>query len=52
MWPWFQSGWIMILPLAMMALCIPVCAFMRRHMFSNCRTCCGGKHNESDAEKK
>ncbi len=52
MWPWFQWGWLIVLPLAMMALCILVCVFMRRHVFSGCRTCCDYKHNESDGEGK
>ena len=50
MWFWFHSGWMIILPLAMVVLCILMCVFMRRHVSSGCGTCCGYKRGDSEAE--
>ncbi len=52
MWHWFDAGWIIVLPLAMMALCVLMCIFMRHRAFFGCRTCCGYKHEDSEAESK
>lgn len=49
---WSHSGWIVILPLAMMAFCILMCVFMRRHVFRGSTTCCGHGHGESGAESE
>ncbi len=50
MWPWFHSGWIIIVPIVMMVLCILLCVFMRGHVFGGCASCCGARHAESDAK--
>ncbi len=52
MWLWFHSGWIIILPLAMMVLCILMCILVGRHVFSGCGMCCGYKRGESETENK
>ncbi len=52
MWLWFHSGWIIILPLAMMALCILMSVLARRQVFSGCGMCCGYKHSESDSRRE
>lgn len=52
MWFWFHSGWIAILPLAMIVLCILMCVLMRRHMFGGCAGCCSRGHSESAAENE
>ena len=48
MWCWFPSGWIIILPLALMVLCILMCIFARPHKFSGCGTCCSYRNSKSD----
>ncbi len=52
MWNWFHPGWIVILPLAMMALCILMCFLMRRLAFGGCSMCCGHRHSKPDAESE
>ncbi len=43
---WFHSGWIIIVPLVMMALCILMCVLMRRLVFGGSAGCCGPRHGE------
>lgn len=52
MWPWFHSSWIIILPLAMMVLCILMCILRRGRVFRGYTMCCGYRHGESDAESE
>ncbi len=50
MWPWFQLGWIIIVPIAMIVVCLLMCIFMRGHVFGSCASCCGHGRSESDAQ--
>ena len=50
MWPWFHCSWIIILPVAMIAVCILMRVFMRRPAFSGGRTCCS--HTEYGSSSK
>ncbi len=52
MWLWFHSGWMIVIPLAMMAVCILMCVLVRRQVFSGGRMCCGYKHGDSKAESE
>lgn len=49
MWFWFHPGWIFIVPVAMMVLCILMCVFVRGHVFGGCARCCGHGRGDSDA---
>lgn len=50
MWFWFHSGWILILPLAVMVLCILMCFLMRWRVLSRGMGCCGHGHREYNPE--
>ncbi len=52
MWSWFHSGWIVILPLIMMVLCILMCVFMRSHVLGGGPRCCGHRRNECETERE
>ncbi len=50
MWLWFHSGWIIVLPLVMVALCIVMFILMRRHVLPGCGMCCHGEHRQFHAQ--
>ncbi len=50
MWPWFHSGWIILLPIAMMVVCILMCVLMRGLVCGGGMPCCGPRHREHDTE--
>jgi hypothetical protein len=52
MWLWFHPGWMVIVPLAMMLVCILMCIFVRWHVFGGSILCCGHRQSECDTESK
>ncbi len=48
MWTWFHSGWIILVPIAMMVVCILMCVLMRGVVFGSRMMCCGPTHGKSD----
>ncbi len=52
-WSWLQSGWLFLLiPLAMMAVCILMCVFVCGFRSRGCGAYCGGMQHTQDRSVK